>query len=594
MRPKSNTADTMFKLLRLFTLMSSTIAFIVPTAADATGSYLWERMQHNETNNYARVVELQHAGMLNGRLLATWEHHYTRGPQSNESDRAPGNFIVRQSDDHGVTWETLATVSDTQTTDGHPFSVFYQPFIFEYPQKLGKYPPGTLLLVGNLLPANCSEFSTEFFAWRSADHGKTWDSLGVWQRGTSQGGIWEPFLYLDDQGRLIAMFSDERDHQKHSQMLVHVTSEDGGDTWSTPTGDVVSHNKLDRPGMATVAKMGNGEYIMSYEVCYNYCRIHVKTSPDGSTWDAADLGTAVATADGLYPAQSPYTIWDVSTKQLVVSSQAIRYQLDDSTTEEQNRAVFTNTAYGAGNWSWSPSPWTVGADAPHCANYSPHLLSAGDGVVRYTAPAAEGRTHFCSERTGAAPIAALPYRADFLRNGQAGWINFAGNWTVIDSVYEYQSEADDAVAVTGSSGWGNYNIRANIMISNSSSTAGLSARVSASDTGQHRLKGYTATINASSSELAIWRYNDRATLLYSKVHPGGIRENLWYRLSLSVNSTRLTATLRPSHGESPTSLMVMDSSFRLDVISNRFLPYDTKWKRSQLFRQHAWRLPFRN
>ena len=188
----------MFKPLRLLAHVFSTVAFIMPAAADAEGSYLWERIQRNETNTYARVVELQHAGVLNGRLLATWEHHYTRGPQSNDPDGTPGSFIIRQSDDQGATWETLATVSDTQTTDGHPFSVFYQPYIFEYPQQLGKYPQGTLLLVGNLLPANCSEFSTEFFAWRSADHGKTWDSLGVWQHGTSQGGIWEPFVYLDD------------------------------------------------------------------------------------------------------------------------------------------------------------------------------------------------------------------------------------------------------------------------------------------------------------------------------------------------------------------------------------------------------------
>ena len=556
----------MFKPLRLLAHVFSTVAFIMPAAADAEGSYLWERIQRNETNTYARVVELQHAGVLNGRLLATWEHHYTRGPQSNDPDGTPGSFIIRQSDDQGATWETLATVSDTQTTDGHPFSVFYQPYIFEYPQQLGKYPQGTLLLVGNLLPANCSEFSTEFFAWRSADHGKTWDSLGVWQRGTSQGGIWEPFVYLDDQGRLIAIFSDERDHQKHSQMLVHVTSEDGGDTWSNPTGDVVSPNKLDRPEMATVAKMDNREYIMSYEVCHNYCRIHIKTSPDSSTWDAADLGTVVATDDGLYPGQSPYTIWDESTKQLVVASQAVRYRLDNSTAEEQYRVVFTNHAYGVGNWSWSPSPWTVGADAPSCANYSPHLLPVGHGMVRYTAPSAEGTTQFCSERTGAAPIAALPYKADFSENREAGWINFGGNWTVLHREYEFQPFIKDAVTVAGLSGWNNYVVSANIMISGVSGTAGLKARISASTTGPYKLKGYRATINAISGELAVWKYNDRTTLLHSKGHTGGIRVNQWYHLSFSVNSTRLTATLNQSHGDSHTSLSVTDPSFQEGMV----------------------------
>jgi hypothetical protein len=50
--------------------------------------------------------------------------------------------------------------------------------------------------------------------------------------------------------------------------------------------------------MATVAKMDNGEYIMSYEFCPPPCHIHVKTSKDGFNWNASDV-SAVSTADGI-------------------------------------------------------------------------------------------------------------------------------------------------------------------------------------------------------------------------------------------------------------------------------------------------------
>jgi hypothetical protein len=41
--------------------------------------------------------------------------------------------------------------------------------------ELGGYPEGTILLVGNIVPQNKS--LTQFFTWRSADHGRTWDPV---------------------------------------------------------------------------------------------------------------------------------------------------------------------------------------------------------------------------------------------------------------------------------------------------------------------------------------------------------------------------------------------------------------------------------
>jgi hypothetical protein len=53
-------------------------ALTCPASADADGTYLWDPPVPNEANVYARVIELKHAGDLNGNLLATWEHWYER------------------------------------------------------------------------------------------------------------------------------------------------------------------------------------------------------------------------------------------------------------------------------------------------------------------------------------------------------------------------------------------------------------------------------------------------------------------------------------------------------------------------------------
>ena len=155
--------------------------FISPVVADSTGSFLWDPTVDNEINTYARVIELQHAGDKNGRLLATWEHTYTAGQDTRKTNGTAGEFIIRKSEDEGESWSTLTTVYDTKGDAKYPYTRFEQPFFFEFPRQMGKYPEGTLLLVGNLLPSNGP--TTNFFAWRSEDHGETWDAVGEWQHG---------------------------------------------------------------------------------------------------------------------------------------------------------------------------------------------------------------------------------------------------------------------------------------------------------------------------------------------------------------------------------------------------------------------------
>ncbi len=103
----------------------------------------------------------------------------------------------------------------------------YQPQIFELPQAVGDLPAGTILCAGSSIPKDFS--STELLLFVSRDGGKTWQYRSSIVRGGGIGPtiplnagstgnddsaalqndpVWEPFLELDKEGRLVCFYSD--------------------------------------------------------------------------------------------------------------------------------------------------------------------------------------------------------------------------------------------------------------------------------------------------------------------------------------------------------------------------------------------------
>ena len=66
---------------------------------------------------YPRVIELHHAGELNGMLLATFDH---------STIKEPPVVPVMCSKDHGVTWEKYSQIEDTQ----NGYGIRFQPHIY--------------------------------------------------------------------------------------------------------------------------------------------------------------------------------------------------------------------------------------------------------------------------------------------------------------------------------------------------------------------------------------------------------------------------------------------------------------------------------
>lgn len=255
---------------------------------------------------YPRVIELHHAGELNGLLLATFDHSTVKEPPV---------VPVMSSSDGGVTWERLSSVEDTQ----NGFGIRFQPDIFELPVPCGDLPAGAIVLAGNSVPLDFT--STELSFYVSLDHGRTWQFRSsvvkggppVEQNFGKPGPVWEPNIYIDARGGISVAFTDERPHDDplYNQTLALTRSEDGGRTWSEPVYTVKIPDRAMRPGMPVVARMGNGKYIMAYEIVGKPdCDIYFKLSDDGIFWgDPALEGTLAATKSGLHLGSMPYVLW---------------------------------------------------------------------------------------------------------------------------------------------------------------------------------------------------------------------------------------------------------------------------------------------
>ncbi len=255
---------------------------------------------------YPRVVRLDCAGAESGALLATFDHSTVAEPPV---------VPVMKSTDGGVTWEKFSEVHDTK----NGYGIRFQPDFLELKQPCADLPAGTLILAGNSVPLDFT--STELLLYISRDHGKTWEFRSsivqggppIEQNFDALGPVWEPNLYFDKYGRLTVAFTDERPHTdpRFNQTLALVASEDCGKTWGEVRYTVSVPDRSLRPGMPVVTRMGNGKYILVYEIVgCPCCDIYYKLSDDGIDWgDPLLRGKRVETPEGRYLGSMPTVLW---------------------------------------------------------------------------------------------------------------------------------------------------------------------------------------------------------------------------------------------------------------------------------------------
>ncbi|SCF10563.1 Ricin-type beta-trefoil lectin domain-containing protein [Micromonospora matsumotoense] len=293
---------------------------------------------------YPRGIRLEHSGSSNGTMLATFEQ-YTNGKPV---------FPIYRSTDTGNSWTKISEVADTQNGWG----MRWQPQLFELPTAIGNFPAGTILAAGDSVPSNRSGFKIDMYA--STNQGQTWTFVKNIVNGAGR-PVWEPF-FLVNGNKLIVYYSDERD-SSHSQKLVHQVSTDGVN-WGPVVDDVATSTRSDRPGMSTVAKLPNGNYVMTYEYGGSPAgnlAVYYKISANPEAFGSV-TGQVLRSTDGHTALWNPYITWlptGGSNGTLVVSAQ--------STTD-----VFVNTQGGAAN------AWTR-VDSKVAGGYSRGMVPLADG-----------------------------------------------------------------------------------------------------------------------------------------------------------------------------------------------------------------------
>jgi hypothetical protein len=345
----------------------------MPVATTFTSKIGFFTMDRDPGAQYPRVIQLQ-VGANKGTLLVTYSHR--------------GNLPIWRSTDNGETWTQLSEVPQLRG----------QPCIYELPVKMGEFPAGTIMACGNGISSNDPAKRPLDVAY-SLDAGKTWAYLSTIAYGgggrydpsdragllRDQNPIFEPYLYANSRGQLVAYFSDERDKNKgYSQLLDHVVSNDGGRTWGPLVYDVAIPDGLSRPGMAIIAKDGKNKFYMSYELVSapgfalepRTNSAHFKTSADGLNWgDPKDPGTLIQDRWRQFPNGTPYIAWSpwggpngtlMATGRSVVRDNLGRI----------GQGMFVNRNGGEGVWALIETPidYDINNDG-----YSQTMIALGDG-----------------------------------------------------------------------------------------------------------------------------------------------------------------------------------------------------------------------
>jgi len=186
-------------------------------------------------------------------------------------------------------------------------------------------------------------------------------------------------------------------------------STDGGKTWGAEVYDVAINNGSARPGMAVVSRMGNGQYVMSFEACNTTpdCGAHIKISSDGDNWgNASDLGPLVQTSDGRYLTSTPYNTWAPTggSKGAIYVAAKVEYNSNGSIASGSGSTLLANTNLGSGPWHAVPAPLSFQTIVPNCNGWSQPLVAAGTTLMQMAAVAIAGTTSRCEIRFGSVPM----------------------------------------------------------------------------------------------------------------------------------------------------------------------------------------------
>lgn len=292
-------------LAGLYALAFTTLAIAQPVGAKVSGTVIAQGV------GYCTVVRLarQSNPSKDGQLLLAFERKGMSGIPLYERPVGGGK------------WRFVENVTDRAHAGQADWQLRWQPNLTVLTHASGPLPAGTVLLAANATRSNRqgNVVAEDLELYASRDGGRTWHYRGSIVKGggnpedSDNHGVWEPNIRILKSGLMVAYYSSEQHKAEgYNQLLAQKASHDGGHTWGPEHIDVAIPGGVERPGMAVVTQLRNGQYVMSYEDIDGPQNGHVylKFSTDGLHWgNPANRGTPVQTQSGAWPAATPIVKW---------------------------------------------------------------------------------------------------------------------------------------------------------------------------------------------------------------------------------------------------------------------------------------------
>lgn len=417
---------------------------------------------------YARIICLKNSGASNGGLLCTYDQLKNVSVTVNGTTVEKQVYPIYKSTDGGDNWQLISNVYDKE----YGLLRTSQPCLYELPVQIGDMPAGTILLAGNIFDDSPHTVS-RIVIYKSTDGGYTWSFLSEVDSGgpcvydpsttSTTTTVWEPFLGISKDGKLVCYYSDERQKSGGILQAVSFKTSSDGKHWGALSNVAAIPNRKDRPGMITVTKLPNGKYMATYEVVNrpsinkNNAIVYCKFSDDGVTWDANSLGTRIALANGRGIGSSPYVKWvDAGGPNGMVIISA-KWATDSSDSISGGQNFYVNYNLGKGTWERLPMAVTYDYNdlaGGYFSGFSQSFDVSPDSTTLYQATNVENfnnskvidgvQYNLNDVKIGALPLAGTVYEAEkaVITNAQTGDAVDASNGKEVRYINESDSSID--------------------------------------------------------------------------------------------------------------------------------------------------------
>jgi hypothetical protein len=267
-------------------------------------------------SQYGRMTQLE-----NGCWLVVYTIYDNNGYKYADAHNLNGQgtaLQVARSMDNCRTWKTISTLRDNNRDLDNG--------------EIIRLPNGSLRLAARSVRW---QESYRIPVWSSDDGGVTWKHLSEADSnegspgslGNPDQGVYEPDFCLLEDGTLAIFYANEKHvtgHPSFSQIISEKLSMDSGTNWGKEIWVAWDAAKpSDRPGMPVITKMGDGKYLVVFEVVGSHnAEIFCKISADGKTWSSG-IGTQIPGQAG-----GPY-VTSLKTGKLLVTSNTGNLSLSD-------------------------------------------------------------------------------------------------------------------------------------------------------------------------------------------------------------------------------------------------------------------------